>query len=307
MVKRLLDANASDFAVMNARDLVESIRLSEGRVVAAEVVAIAPPLLDGVSNAELAAAMGADLLLLNLYDVTQPQVTGFSSKDESVGWGKAGAGVGITLADVRRLTGRLIGLNLEPIEKPEAVTTSGRLATAENARAAVEQGAAFIVVTGNPGTGVTVQGIARSVAAIRQAVPDRVMLLAGKMHGAGAREEVVSASDIAAFADAGADGLVLPTPGTVPGMTVDVARTMVQGAHARGLIVMNAIGTSQEGANAAVVEQLALWSKMAGADIHHLGDAGYLGIAAPENITAFSIALRGRRHTWRRMAASILR
>jgi hypothetical protein len=307
MVKRLLDANASDFAAMNARDLVESIRLSEGRVVAAEVVAIAPPLLDGISNAELAAAMGADLILLNLYDVTQPQVTGFASKGESGGWGKFAAGMGITLADVRRLTGRLVGLNLEPIENPDAVTTSGRLATAENARAAVEQGAAFIVATGNPETGVTVQGIVSSVAAMRQALRDRVVIFAGKMHAAGAREQVVSLSDIASFADAGADGLVLPTPGTVPGMTVDVARAMVQAAHARGLLVMNTIGTSQEGASAAVIEQLALWSKMAGADIHHLGDAGYLGIAAPENITAFSIALRGRRHTWRRMAASILR
>ena len=65
MGKRLLDANGSDFAAMNARDLVESIRLSEGRVVAAEVIAVAPPLLDKVSNPELAAGMGADLILLN--------------------------------------------------------------------------------------------------------------------------------------------------------------------------------------------------------------------------------------------------
>ena len=307
MVKRLLNANASDFTAMNARDLVESIRLSEGRTVVAEIVAIAPPLLDGVSNAELAAAMGADLILLNLYDVTQPQVTGFSSKDETAGLGKVVAGMGITLADVRRLTGRPVGLNLEPIENPEAVTTSGRLATADNACTAVEQGAAFLVVTGNPGTGVTVQGIARSVAAMRQALRDQAMLLAGKMHGAGAREQVISSGDITALADAGADGLVLPAPGTVPGMTIDIARAMVEAAHARGLVVMNTIGTSQEGANVAVIEQLALWSKMTGADIHHLGDAGYVGIAVPENITAFSIALRGRRHTWRRMAASILR
>ncbi len=70
---------------------------------------------------------------------------------------------------------------------------------------------------------------------------------------------------------------------------------------------MNAIGTSQEGASVTVIEQLALWSKLTGADIHHIGDAGYSGIAVPENITAFSIALRGRRHTWKRMASSILR
>jgi hypothetical protein len=46
---------------------------------------------------------------------------------------------------------------------------------------------------------------------------------------------------------------------------------------------------------------------MAGADIFHIGDAGYSGIALPENIMNYSIAIRGRRHTFRRMAASIKR
>jgi hypothetical protein len=46
---------------------------------------------------------------------------------------------------------------------------------------------------------------------------------------------------------------------------------------------------------------------MTGADMHHIGDAGVLGMAVPENITAWSMALRGRRHTWHRMAASLER
>jgi hypothetical protein len=70
---------------------------------------------------------------------------------------------------------------------------------------------------------------------------------------------------------------------------------------------MNGIGTSQEGASLTTIEQLALMSKMSGADVHHIGDAGMMGIAVPENITAWSIALRGRRHTWHRMAASLMR
>jgi len=39
-------------------------------------------------------------------------------------------------------------------------------------------------------------------------------------------------------------------------------------------------------------------------DLFHIGDAGFTGIAFPENIYTLSIAIRGRRHTWRRMAAS---
>jgi heptaprenylglyceryl phosphate synthase len=311
MVKRLLDANASDFETVSARDLVESIRLSEGRVVAAEVLASAPPLLDKVSNAELAAGMGADILLLNFYDVTAPQVTGFPDREETETqegvFGHLQMGRGVTLTQVKAWTGRPVGLNLEPVERPEAMTTNGRLATAENARAAVDQGADFIVITGNPHTGVTTEGIARALREIHEAVGEEVVLFAGKMHAAGAAEPVVTPEDVETFAEGGADGILLPAPGTVPGMTVEGVRELVAAAHEEGLLVMNTVGTSQEGASVAVIERLALMSKMTGADVHHLGDAGTLGVAIPENITAWSIALRGRRHTWHRMTTSLRR
>lgn len=311
MVKRLLDANASDFAAMSARDLVESIRLSEGRVVAAEVTAVAPPLLDKVSNAELAAGMGADLILFNFYDVTAPQVTGFPDQEKATGgvpvWARVSWGRGVTLAQVKEWIGRPVGLNLEPVENPDAITTSGRLASPENAQAALAQGADFVVITGNPYTGVTTAGIARVLASIREAIGDRAVLLAGKMHAAGASGPVVTAADVDTFADGGADGVVLPAPGTVPGMTVEIVHALVKTAHERGLLTMNTVGTSQEGATVSAIEQLALMSKMTGADIHHLGDAGTVGIAVPENIMALSLTLRGRRHTWHRMTASLRR
>ena len=65
--------------------------------------------------------------------------------------------------------------------------------------------------------------------------------------------------------------------------------------------------TSQEGADVSTIRQIALMCKMTGTDIHHLGDAGYGGIALPENIQAYSIAIRGVRHTYRRMAGSVNR
>ena len=308
-MKRILDANASDFAAMTAPELVESIRLSEGRTVAAEVIAIAPPLLDKVSNVELAAGMGADLILLNLYDVTAPQVFGIPTQNASAGinlFGRIHSGQGATMSIVKSFIGRPVGLNLEPIENPESAS-SGRLANAENARLALEQGADFILVTGNPHTGVTARGIRRALAEIRAAVGDRVVLLAGKMHGAGASGSTVSEADILAYADEGADGIVLPAPATVPGITVDIGHRLAENAHERGLLVMNTVGTSQEGASRSTIEQLALWSKMTGADIHHIGDAGTIGIAVPENIYTWSLALRGRRHTWHRIAASMKR
>ncbi len=47
--------------------------------------------------------------------------------------------------------------------------------------------------------------------------------------------------------------------------------------------------------------------KMTGTDIHHLGDSGYTGVAVPENITAYSVAIKGKRHTYRRMSMSARR
>jgi len=55
------------------------------------------------------------------------------------------------------------------------------------------------------------------------------------------------------------------------------------------------------------IRHLALLCKMAGTDLHHLGDAGYIGMALPENIQAYSIAIRGVRHTYASMARSVNR
>ena len=109
------------------------------------------------------------------------------------------------------------------------------------------------------------------------------------------------------FIEAGADVLLLPAPGTVPGFTMEHAAELIKTAHEKGVLAMTTIGTSQEGADEETIRQIALMCKMAGADIHHIGDSGYMGMALPENITAYSVAIRGKRHTYRRMAMSLVR
>jgi hypothetical protein len=312
MVKRLIDANASDFRGMNAQDLIESIRLSEGRAVMAEVVATSAPLVDKISNAELAAGMGADMILFNLYDVTAPTVGGFPDQIETdqsseLAFGKISLGRGVTLGLVKEWIGRPTGINLEPIKNPAVATNPGRLASPENAQAALDQGADFIVLTGNPYSGVTTAGLISALKMIREKIGTQLVIFAGKIHSAGTYESAIRKDDLEDFAEVGADGVVFPAPGTVPGMTVDSVRGLVEEAHNLGLLVMNGIGTSQEGASITVIEKLALMSKMSGADIHHIGDAGTMGIAIPENIYAWSMSLRGRRHTWHRMTASLKR
>ncbi len=302
-MKRMLDCHASDFASMGRTGLLAAIAGAEGRTLVSETICSRQPLLGDISNAEFAAAMGADLLILNLFDVQHPAVLGLPAcAPEDV------------VRKLKSLTGRPVGINLEPVEQAADTeenlwaVTDGRRATLENAKAAVEMGVDFLVLTGNPGAGVTNAAITQTLALYRKELGDRIVLIAGKMHAAGVLSEgaeaILTKSDIHAFREAGADVLLMPAPGTVPGLTMEHVRELVSCAHSLGALTMTAIGTSQEGADAETIRQIALMCKMAGTDMHHIGDSGYCGMALPENIMAYSVAIRGVRHTYRRMAAS---
>ena len=302
-MKRILDCRASDFRSMGKNELLAAIAGAEGRTLACETIGSLTPMLGDVTNAELAAATGADILLLNLFDVQHPVIHGLPpTEPENV------------IRKLRELTGRPIGINLEPVEQSLGeegsmwALTDGRKATLENARLAADMGVNFLLLTGNPGIGVTNEAIVQTLRLFKQELGDRLILAAGKMHASGilseGAEQILTRRDVKSFAEAGADILLLPAPGTVPGITVEYARELVSLAHSLGMLTITAIGTSQEGADVATIRQLALMAKMTGTDIHHLGDAGYGGISLPENIQAYSVAIRGIRHTYRRMAAS---
>ncbi len=91
------------------------------------------------------------------------------------------------------------------------------------------------------------------------------------------------------------------------GHHTEYAHRLIEVVHSRGKLALTAIGTSQEGADVATIRQIALMCKMAGADIHHIGDTGVPGMALPQNIMAYSIAIRGERHTYHKMAQSVNR
>ncbi len=308
-MKRILDCQSSDFQKMTRQELLGAIAGSEGRTIACETIGAIMPMLGDITNAEFAAAMGADILLLNMFDVQNPRIQGLpKTEPENV------------IRKLKELTGRPIGSNLEPVEQvlssenPEEnmwAMTRGRKATLENAKKAVEMGVNFILLTGNPGIGVTNEAIEQTLRLYKEAFGDRLILAAGKMHASGilteGAEKIITKDDITAFANAGADIILLPAPGTVPGITMEYVRSLVTYAHSLGCLTITAIGTSQEGADVSTIRQIALMCKMTGTDIHHLGDAGYGGMSLPENIQAYSIAIRGIRHTYRRMASSVNR
>src|SRR3712207_4470603 len=190
MTKRLLDTTARELSTYGREDLLASIRGSEGRVLAAEVIAPAMAAVHDVSNPELAAAMGADLLVLNLLDVRRPTVFAVDAAEPAD-----------VVREVKRLTGRPVAVNLEPVDPDaERVTddtfvpgpVSGRLATPENLEAAVALGVDAVVLTGNPGMGVTTRSVIRAVGHARAALGDRVVLTAGRMHASGSAREAGS-------------------------------------------------------------------------------------------------------------------
>lgn len=310
MVKRLISANTSDILAMNAEDLKESIKASEGRVVLSENVVTSQPLGEDITNAEVAAAFGADLILLNNMDVMNPVVMGLYDGEETMATAKPRHD-GHIIKDLQHLVGRPIGVNLEPIdvdadmleERLEIVT--GRTATPETLAEVERLGYNFVVLTGNPGTGVTNEQIVKNIKIAKQKFSG--LVIAGKMHAAGVNEPLINPNIVKEFIDAGADVILVPAVGTVPGLTDDELTEIVKIAHEANALVMSTIGTSQESGTTSYIENIAIRNKICGVDIQHIGDAGYGGMAPVENIFTLSKAIRGQRHTVSRMARSINR
>lgn len=296
MIARLISANSSELLKMNGDELKQSIKASEGRTVLSENVVIQPA-IDGLTMSEIAAAFGADLILLNLFDVFEPKVSGLEVKDAKD-----------TVKRLKELTGRPIGVNLEPVD-PDAKMEStkfelpkGRIATAESMRRAEELGFNFVCY---PGSGVTNKMIVQAVRTAKENFSG--MIIAGKMHGAGVDEPVADEESVKAMIDAGADVILVPAVGTVPGFTSDELIKIVKIVHQHDGLVMSTIGTSQESSGKDVIREIALKNKTCGVDIQHIGDAAWGVLSPTETIFELSKTIRGLNHTISRMARSINR
>ena len=309
MVKRLISCNSSEVLQMNGTQLKQSIKASEGRTVLSENVVLHET-GDGITTSEVAAAFGADLILLNLFDVNHPKILGLYPGEDNLATAKEHTD-GKIIHDLQRLVGRPIGVNLEPVDldakmaEDRFTLPEGRTASLASIKKAQELGFNFICLTGNPGSGVSNKKIAEKVKLVKENFSG--LVIAGKMHGAGVDEPVVDLEAVQSFIDAGADVILVPAVGTVPEFDSEDLRQVVKLAHQNGALVMSTIGTSQEGSGPNFIEQTAIRNKICGVDIQHIGDAGW-GIQSPfENIYPLSKAIRGERHTISRMSRSINR
>ena len=299
MGKRLISANTSEILQMTAAELKQSIRASEGRTILSENVATRESFIGDITNSEIARAFGADLILLNCVDVLNPDIFGLEFKE------------GNFVDELHRLVGRPIGVNLEPVDLEADMAedlftiSKGRQANIKTIQEIEKLGMDFVCFTGNPGTGVTNSQIEKTIHLAKENFSG--LIIAGKMHGAGVNEPVTDLKAIEDFIEAGADIILVPAVGTVPGFDDTELKEVVRVAHNKGALVLTAIGTSQESSDEDTIKQIAIRNKICGVDIQHIGDAGYGGVAPYENIFAMSKAIRGVRHTVSMIARSINR
>lgn len=297
-MKRLLSCTSSEMLKMDGQELKQAILASEGRTVMTETVVAIEPLLGDLTNAELAVSFGSDMVLLNCFDCNNPEIKGLPACDNPV-------------EKLKEIVGRPIGCNLEPVDleaelmEERRVISTGRQARKETYIKAQELGFNFICLTGNPGVGVSNHSICEAIKESKKYF--KGLIIAGKMHAAGIDEPIVDMDSIKEFIEAGADVILMPAVNTVPGLSEQEVTEACRYIKAHGALSLSAIGTSQEGADEGTIREIALLNKRCGIDIQHIGDAGFCGIALPENIMALSIAIRGKRHTYHKIASSINR
>lgn len=315
-------------------ELISAIIAASGRTIVGETVTFKQPLIDGVSNIELLKSWGADMVTINHYNVDMPMIPGMTSTEQGVGeflshWNVQHArgiapdraivessvqnaflqfGFGRVIGEAKRLAGIPVGITLEPVAENDQFPKA-RLATMVNAQKAISQGANYITLIHTPS--MDRNAFLGCVKEVRQGVKEGGLVNAGKMPWGGSflqsPDDFITEEEIRGLAKAGADVVIVPAPGTVPGLTVELVRKWVLLIHECGLLAETTIGTSQEGADVEVIRRFAIDSKMTGADIHQIGDSVYSGTTTPENLMAFATSIKGRRHTLRRMAISPLR
>ena len=299
MVKRFFDLTANEMVELSKEDLLTAIQACEGRVVLSENDVTRGPTVIGVTNSELARASGADLILLNKLDLQDPKIPALANSSKPI-------------ADLKKLVMRPIGVNLEAVShhrekslEPLLTLPTGRIANYDNCNLAERMGFDFICLTGNPKTGVSLSALVEALRVARDAFSGIIMI--GKMHSAGVDEPVIDRETVLAFIDAGADVILIPTPGSLPGFTREEAIELTRLCHQKGKLTLAVNGASQDYSSRETIRQFAIINKEIGSDIHHIGSSGTGGIAPSENIFELSLAIRGLNHTLRQMASSIKR
>lgn len=284
-MKRILACTASDFGQASTpKEIKQAIRSSEGRTILAEIAAFENAMFSEITHGELAAAFGADLVLIKHMDYALCTLSGVEYENP--------------VAALRELSGIGIGLNLE-IADDEPLNKNLSTSTLEKA---ISLNPDFLSITGYRKPEVTHDRILASIQLVREQYQDFLMV-----HPVAGHFTDLNIEHLLSYVKAGADMITLPAPGAIAGVTEEKLSEIINTLRAEGTLVSLTTSTSQEGTDERTARDIALASKRAGADVYAFGDAGISGMADPMNIFATSLAVRGKRHTYIRMARSAKR
>ena len=303
MVTRLISATGDEIKEMSPMDLKESIFKSEGRVVMGQHLLFAGPgLVRGVTNSELMFAFGADMVMLNTFDL--------DDLDNNPGL------CGLSFQELKEKCRRPIGIYLgcpkagsEDGGKKALYRREGMLASDEHVKKCIELGADFIVLGGNPGSGTSIKDVVHWTKKAREICGEDMLIFAGKWED-GVVEKVLG--DPLADYDAkeiidqlienGADIIDFPAPGSRHGITVERIRELIEYTHRKGALAMSFLNSNVEAADRDTIREVTLLMKQTGCDVHAIGDGGFGGGTWPENIYQMSVTLKGKAYTWAQMA-----
>lgn len=317
MAKRLLEYTPAQLCNLSKQELLDGIRASEARVVGAYVCPYAPSYVEKVSNLELVASFGADIITLEGYNPRKLSMPGLPSKnpeDEAafVNALQTPMGYGWTVKELKRLVGRPIG-SILLVKKDESESFGGLYAdslyTPELFAQMVEEGYDMICLCNYD------QGsLLKAVKEASRIAGDRVVLEAGIPHGPGNIDgdfpsynlrEMSTPDFCRALAEAGADIVDIPAVGVAPGYTMDYVSQLVDAVHAGKSLAAVSIAHSVEGSDSQTVRRVAVDNKICGADMYNVAAGGvYESVTLPESLMDFCIAVKGKRHTYRRMCQS---
>ena len=324
MGKRLLDYTPAELANLTKKDLVDGIRAAEGRTVCAFVCPRAVNLVEKVSNIELAASFGADLINLEGLDPNKLQICGLQSKNPADDQPykrdlQAEMGFGWTVKELKKLIGRPIGVTLLVSEfegQNMGPLYSDVCYSAKMMEHIVKEGYDFVSLC-------AIQSerndtLIKAVKEARDMCGDRIAIETGVQHGPGSitnstwppfnLREVATPEYLAELAGAGADIVDVPAAGIVPGFSMEYVSKLIDAIHAAGSIAASSIAHSIESADDKTISNLIVNNKMCGADLFNVAAGGlFESMALPEALQAYCIAAKGRRHTYRRMCQSPLR
>lgn len=323
MIKRLLNYSPKEMLALTSEELFFAIKMSEGRVVEGMARSRGPNYLQHVTNAEVCAAFGCDIVHLDCINPQKLIFPGLPSKnpedDKIFSEIQVPVGRGWIPREIRNIIGRPISMALmieqeSGIVESKALSSAGwALATDENIDIALNLG---FDILGIHGWAMPEQFLS-VIEKVVQKAHGKVLIEAGIPYGPGRvhgsqgphnLRDMFEAEFAANMVKAGAQIIQIPAVGSLPGFTSQHVGTMIDAVHAQGGLCSIGIHSSQGSTDISTIRRIGIDNKALGADIQLMGSTGMNeNVALPELIRALCIAIKGQRHTYRRTAESVAR